>query len=80
MTTHRSTDGRADKSRSRGIIASFFTALARDVLQLFFAFAIGVGGAAVACWYYELPLVLSLGGGILVLGLAVALKTDSLFD
>ena len=44
------------------------------------AFAIGTGGAAIVCWYYELPMFLSLLGGIMVLGLAVALTTDTWFD
>jgi hypothetical protein len=34
----------------------------------------------VVCWYYGVPLFLSLLGGILVLGFAMAVKSDSLFD
>ncbi len=71
---------RPRNSGAPGSIASFFISLARDFMQLFFAFAIGTGGAAVVCWHYELPLALSLVGGIGVLGLALAVKSDSIFD
>jgi hypothetical protein len=54
--------------------------VARDLVQLLIAFSIGTGAAAVVCWYYGVPLFLSLLGGILVLGFALALKSDSLFD
>jgi hypothetical protein len=64
----------------RGFLTSFFTAVARDLFQLLIAFSIGTGAAAVICWYYGWPLFLSLIGGILVLGIALALKSDSLFD
>jgi hypothetical protein len=75
--TPKSTDN------ARGIrrfVTAFFAAVARDLMQMVIAFSIGTGAAAVLCWYYGLPLFLSLLGGILVLGLALALKTDSLFD
>jgi hypothetical protein len=64
----------------RGFLTSFFTAVARDLFQLLIAFSIVTGAAAVVCWYYGVPLFLSLLGGILVLGFALALKSDSLFD
>ena len=64
----------------RGFFASFFVALARDLVKFLIAFAIGTGAAAIACWYYDIPLVFSLVGGILVLGLALALSTDSIFS
>lgn len=63
-----------------GFLAQFFASLAHGFFQLLLAFAIGTGGAALVCWYYGLPLALSLLGGILVLGLAVALTTDTWFD
>ena len=64
----------------RGFIASFLASLAHGLFTMLSAFAIGTGGAAIVCWYYELPMFLSLLGGILVLGLAVALTTDTWFD
>ena len=70
----------ANSGGIRGFLVSFLTAVARDFFQLLIAFALGTGAAAIVCWYYAVPLALSILGGILVLGLAVALKTDSLFD
>ena len=64
----------------RGFLASFLASLARDAFQLIVAFAVGTGAGAIACWYYGVPMVFSLLGGILVLGLALALSTDSLFS
>ena len=73
--------GESDKASGIwGFLTSFFTAVARDLFQLLIAFSIGTGAAAVVCWYYGVPLALSLLGGILVLGLALAVKSDSLFD
>ena len=64
----------------RGFLASFFLGLARDLFRYVIAFAVGTGAGAIVCWYYGLPLALSLLGGILVLGLALAFSTDSLFS
>jgi hypothetical protein len=64
----------------RGFLASFLASLAQGLFNMLAAFSIGTGGAAIACWYYGLPMFLSLLGGILVLGLAVALTTDTWFD
>ena len=64
----------------KGFLISFFRAVARDLVNLVLAFGIGTGAGAIACWYYNLPMILSLLGGILVLGLALALTTDSLFS
>ena len=64
----------------RGFLSSLFMGLIRDAVKLIIAFAVGTGAGAIACWYYGVPLVFSLLGGILVLGLALALSTDSLFS
>lgn len=50
------------------------------VLQMLIAFSIGTGAAAIVCWYYGIPLAFSILGGMLVLGLALALISDSIFD
>ena len=63
-----------------GFVTSFFASLARDAFKLVVAFAVGTGGGAIVCWYYGLPLALSILGGILVLGLALALTTDGWFS
>lgn len=65
---------------SRGFIAEFLMGLVRDAVKFILAFAIGTAAGAVVCWYYDIPLVFSLLGGILVLGLALAISSDSLFS
>ena len=64
----------------RGFVSSFLFGLLREAVKFIIAFAVGTGAGAIACWYYGVPLVFSLLGGILVLGLALALSTDSLFS
>lgn len=64
----------------RGFLSSLFHALVRELFKFIIAFAVGTGAGAIACWYYGIPLVFSLLGGILVLGLALALSTDSVFS
>lgn len=64
---------------ARGFIASVLAGLVRDIFKLIAAFGIGTGGGAIVCWYYGLPLGLSIIGGILVLALAIALISDSGF-
>lgn len=64
----------------RGFLAGFLLDLVRDAVKFIIAFAVGTGAGAIVCWYYGIPLVFSLLGGILVLGLALALSTDSLFS
>jgi hypothetical protein len=65
---------------ARGFLSSLLLGLVRDAVKLVIAFGVGTGAAAIACWYYGIPLGFSLLGGILVLGLALALSTDSLFS
>ena len=50
------------------------------LLQAAIAFGLGTGGAAIACWYYDIPLGFSILGGILALGIALAFKSYSIFD
>jgi hypothetical protein len=47
------------------------------IFKFFAAFAVGTGAAAIVCWYYSVPLGFSIIGGFLVLGLALALISDS---
>ena len=49
------------------------------MVKLVIAFGIGTGAGAVVCWYYEIPLLFSVVGGILVLGIALALMAESGF-
>lgn len=64
----------------RGFFASLLVGLVRDAIKMIIAFAVGTGAGAIACWYYGIPMIFALLGGILVLGLALALSTDSLFS
>ena len=60
-------------------LVDVFGSLMRDALKLLVAFGIGTGASAVVCWYYGLPLALSLVGGFIVLGVVVALLAGSSF-
>ncbi len=77
-------DGKAEAESknitARGFLAELLTGLVRDAVKFIVAFAIGTVASAIACWYYGIPLVFSLVGGFIVLGLALALATDSLFS
>ena len=64
----------------RGFFSSLFRGIVRDAIKFIVAFAVGTGAGAIACWYYGIPLVFSFLGGILVLAVALALTTDSLFS
>ena len=66
--------------KSRGFLATLLVDLVRDAVKYVIAFLIGTGAGAIVCWYYGIPLILSLLGGFLVLALALALTTDSLFS
>ncbi len=63
-----------------GFLKELGSSLLGALVKFILAFAVGTGGGAIVCWYYGLPMVLSIVGGILVLGLALALSTDSLFS
>ena len=67
-------------NEERGFFASLLIGLVRDAVKLVIAFIVGTGGGAIVCWYYSIPLVFSVIGGILVLGLALAFMTDGLFS
>lgn len=64
----------------RGFFATLLQSLVRDVVKFITAFALGTGAGAIVCWYYGIPLAFSLIGGILVLGFALAVMSDSLFS
>lgn len=66
-------------NRDRGLLAELFRSLAQSVFRFFIAFILGTGAGAVVCWYYNIPLVFSVLGGILVLGIVLALLSDSSF-
>lgn len=63
-----------------GIFTAFFGALLKDLLVILLVFAIATAIAAGACWFYGVPLWVSLIGGFISLGVVVALKSTSIFD
>lgn len=75
----RKTTARPQVHKDRGFFATLLIGLVRDVVKFVTAFAVGTGASAIVCWYYGIPLAVSLLGGFLVLGLALALMSDSLF-
>ena len=66
--------------KGQSLLSSFFGGLIREAVKLIIAFAVGTGAGAIVCWYYGIPLIVSLLGGVLVLALALAFTTDSLFS
>lgn len=69
-----------DGGEVRGLVVSFLASLARDAFKLIVSFAVGTGAGAIVCWYYGIPLGFSILGGILVLGFALALTSDTWFS
>jgi hypothetical protein len=80
MNEEKEKTSNANGGGFRSHLTSFFTSLVRDFVQLIIAFVVGSAGGALVCWYYGIPLVFSIAGGILVLGIALALTTDTWFD
>ena len=80
MIGDKDTQGSGNLIKERGFFASLLIGLVRDLFKFVIAFAVGTGGSAIACWYYGLPLALSLVGGFIVLALALVLTTDTIFS
>lgn len=68
------------QSGERGFFAALLHSLIRDIVKFITAFALGTGAGAIVCWYYDIPLAFSFIGGFIVLGIALALVSDSLFS
>ena len=79
MNNDQQSNRRSNVIKERGFFASLLFAFLDGILKFVTAFAVGTGAGALVCWYYGIPLVFSLLGGILVLGLALALLSDSSF-
>ncbi|MEM7763085.1 MAG: hypothetical protein AAF290_03330 [Pseudomonadota bacterium] len=62
---------------SDSFLGGIFKAIANAFAQMLAAFAVGTAVAAAVCWYYGLPLILSLGGGLIVIGVWLALQSES---
>jgi hypothetical protein len=65
--------------RNNGFFAEIFSSLAKTAGRLILAFSIGTGASALVCLFYGAPIAFSLIGGFIVLGIALALMSDSLF-
>ena len=64
----------------RGFFSTLVLTFMQSLLNYLIAFAVGTGAAAVVCLYYGAPLAFSLIGGFVVLGVALALASGSVFD
>ncbi|MFK7861788.1 MAG: hypothetical protein AB8B64_23430 [Granulosicoccus sp.] len=64
---------------ARGFLAEILMSLTKFAFRFFIAFLLGTGAGAIVCLYYNIPIVFSVLGGILVLGVALALLSDSSF-
>ena len=80
MTEEPKDQPEAEAPTVKGFVSDLVAALVRDAVKLIVAFGVGTGAGAIVCWYYGLPMILSLAGGILVLALAVVFMTDGLFS
>ena len=80
VNDERKTQNENGEGQSRGFLVTLLVGLVRDAVKFIIAFGVGTGAGAIVRWYYGIPLVFSLLGGILVLGLALALMSDSLFS
>jgi len=74
-------DIKIEEVKWRGILSSALMGFLRDfskaIIQGVVGFGIGTGVGGIICWYYGIPLIFALLGGILVLGFALALVMDS---
>jgi hypothetical protein len=60
-----------------GFFATLLQGILRDLMRFVMAFALGTAGGAAICLYYGIPLILSLIGGVALLGLFLALTVMS---
>jgi hypothetical protein len=61
------------------LLKDFFRDFSKAIIRGVVGFGIGTGVGGIVCWYYGIPLIFSLLGGILVLGFALALVSNSSF-
>ena len=50
------------------------------ILRFLVVFAIGTGAGAIACWYYNFPMIFSMVGGLFALGVFLSLTSSAVFD
>ncbi len=67
-----------------GVVAEFFISLLKSILEslivIAIVFGVSTGISAAVCFYYDLPLVLSLIGGFISIGVVYLFKSDSILD
>ena len=80
MTENQNQSPESGKSAPGGFFSTLLSGLARDLVKLVVAFLLGTGAGAIVCLYYGIPMGFSILGGILVLGIALALVSDSIFS
>jgi hypothetical protein len=62
--------------RKSGFFDMLIGGLVSDGIKFILAFLIGTGVSAAVCIYYSIPLVFSVVGGVLVMGITVALMSN----
>lgn len=64
-------------SENRGFWTGLLMSFVHVFVKFIIAFILGTGAGGIVCWYYNIPLVFAFLGGILVLGLALAISSES---
>lgn len=59
-----------------GFLKHLLRRMVREAAKFVIAFAVGTAVGGFVCWYYNIPMVFSLLGGLIVLGIALFLISD----
>jgi len=71
---------RAMREITRGFFPRLLRGILKELIVMAIVFAVATGISAAVCFYYGLPLILSLIGGFLSVGAVFYIKSDSIFD
>lgn len=71
---------RAMREVTRGFFPSLLRGILKELIVMAIVFAVATGISAAVCFYYGLPLIISLIGGFLSVGAVFYIKSDSIFD
>ncbi|MEH6610644.1 MAG: hypothetical protein V7696_14860 [Halioglobus sp.] len=84
MTREDESDDEYAQRKVKEIALGFFPSLLKGVLEslivIAIVFCVVTAISAAVCLYYNLPLVLSLIGGFISIGVVFLFKSDSIFD
>lgn len=70
-----------NNSRQIGLLESLLRGFIKDILWLIAAFLVATAFTALVFWFYGIPVAWSIIGGILVLGIALVIRSGGgLFD